>query len=56
MKRLPRLNMRRVLPLLSAAAFAVAMACMVSSRPWGFAMALALYLLVLSIALERTGL
>lgn len=51
-----KLRRQRVLPLISAIAFAVALALMVSSREWGYAMAAALYLLALSIALERTGL
>jgi hypothetical protein len=51
-----RLRRQRLLPLLSALAFAVALALLVGNRDWGYAMATALYLLVLGVALERTGL
>jgi len=51
-----RLRLRRLLPLLSAIAFAVALAFLATDEPWAFPMALALYLLVLTVALERTGL
>lgn len=51
-----KLRRQRILPLISAVLFAAAMAFMVTDRDWAYPMALAIYLLVLAVALERSGL